>query len=193
MNKKLICVFGATGQQGGAVLNSLINSNSYIVKAITRNANAAKALALAKQQNVIVQEANVNDPASLDKALEGCYGSFLVTDTQLDHGSSKEVEQGLNVINSALKNKVSHLVFSGLDNVESVTGKICTHFDNKEKIEQFGLKFQDKINFTSVRMSMYHQVLTNMMLRKTQPNNYVITLPMSDKPVHRNLYLILID
>ena len=185
MSKKTICVFGATGQQGGAVLSSLTNTNTYIVKAITRNANSAKALALAKHPNVIVQEADVNDPISLDKALEGCYGTFLVTDTQFEHGSSKEAEQGFNVINSAIKNKVSHLVFSGLENVESVTGKICSHFDNKEKIEQYGLKLQDKINFTSVRMSMYHQSLTNMLLKKTQPNEYVITLPTSDKPVHR--------
>ena len=122
----------------------------------------------------------------MDKVLEGCYGTFLVTDTQLDHGTSKEEQQGINVIDSAIKNKVSHLVFSGLENVESVTGKNCTHFDNKEKIEQYGLKLQDKINFTSVRMSMFHQV-TNMMLKKIQPDQYVVTIPMSDKPVYRKI------
>ena len=49
--------------------------------------------------------------------------------------SGDKEQQGINVIDSAIKNKVSHLVFSGLENVESVTGKNCTHFDNKEKIE----------------------------------------------------------
>jgi uncharacterized protein YbjT (DUF2867 family) len=187
MAAKMIAVFGATGAQGGSVLKALINNDDYKVKAITRNANSDKAKALANLKNVTVEVADLNDPKSIDKALAGCHGTFLVTDIAFDHKTSNETQQGINLIDSAVKNKVSHVVFSGLDNVSSVTGKTCTHFDNKEKIEQHGMKLSDKINFTSIRLPAYYQVLSHM-VRKTNLNEFLITLPMSDKPMYCKLF-----
>lgn len=180
---KLITVFGATGSQGGSVLKSLASTGLYQLNAITRNANSDKAKQLLTLKNVKLSEANLNDQASIDKALEGSYGVFLVTELALDHKTSTEVQQGKNVIDSAIKNKVSHLVFSGLENASKVIKKDCCHFDNKALIEEYGMKLGDKINFTSIRPPMYYQAISQT-LRATKPNEFICTLPMADKPLY---------
>jgi putative NADH-flavin reductase len=181
---KIITVFGATGNQGGSVLKALVKNDTFNVRAITRNANSDKAKHLASLKNVTVQEADLNDRSSLDKSMKGSYGAFLVTDLALDEKTSQETQQGFNLIDSAVKNKVSHVVFSGLENASLIINKPCVHLDNKEKIEQYGMKKRDKINFTSIRLPMYYQVIPGMMLKKITPNEFLLTLPMSDKPAY---------
>jgi len=180
---KIIAVFGATGSQGGSVLRSLVKNGNYHIKAITRNPNSDKAKELASLNNVSVHQADLDDSASLDKVLEGVHGSFVVTDFT-GHAESKETKQGVALIDSAIKNKVSHVVFSGLENVASVINKPCLHFDNKAAVEDYGLTKKDQINFTSIRLPAYYQVLVNSLLFKAQPNQFILTLPMSDKPIY---------
>ena len=181
---KVITVFGATGSQGGSVLRALVNSDKFHIRAITRNAKSDKAKHLAELKNVTVQEADLNNRASLDKSLKGSYGVFLVTDLAIDPKAPSESQQGINLIDSSIKNKVSHLVFSGLENIKTVIGKPCLHFDNKEMIESYGMMHRDKLNFTSIRMPAFYQVLTTMMLKQVKPNEFISTLPMSDKPMY---------
>ena len=187
MSQKIITVFGATGLQGGSVLKTLIKSDEFIVRAITRNAKSDKAMQLATLKNVTVQEADLNDRPSIDKCIKGSYGTFLVTDLALDEKTSKETQQGFNLIDSAVKNKISHVIFSGMDNASLTINKPCIHMDNKEKIEEYGMKKRDKINFTSLRLPMYYQVVPGLFAKKVTPNEFILTLPMSDKPVYCNL------
>lgn len=65
---KIIAVHGATGMQGGSVVQSLIKSD-WKVRALTRNASgdAAKALETVGAE---VIAANFDDEASLNKAYE---------------------------------------------------------------------------------------------------------------------------
>ena len=157
---KIIAVFGATGAQGGSVLRALVDSEKYEVRAITRDSNSDKAKKLASLKNVSVHEADLSDPKSLDKTLAGCYGTFMVTSFHAGEKTSSETQQGINLIDSAVKNKVTHVVVSGLENVSTVLKKPCAHFDEKAKFEEYGLKMGDKIKFTSIRMPMYFQVVT---------------------------------
>lgn len=71
-NKKIIAVVGATGAQGGGLVNAILNDTSgeFRARAITRNANSDKAKELEKQGAEIV-EADVNDKESLVKAFQG--------------------------------------------------------------------------------------------------------------------------
>ena len=50
----------------------------------------------------------------------------------------READQGKRAIDSAIENGVSQFVFSGLENVKSVTGKNVIHFDSKSVIENYG-------------------------------------------------------
>jgi nucleoside-diphosphate-sugar epimerase len=61
---KAVLIFGATGKQGGAVLNHLIRRNAdFKILAVTRNAKSASAQKLLqKSQNVKLVEGNAMNP-----------------------------------------------------------------------------------------------------------------------------------
>ena len=94
---KEIAVFGATGFQGGSVLRSLIHSDKYHVRAITRHPHSHQSKELAKLKNVTFHQADLNDPTSLDKAIKDCYGVFLVTDFWQDPIKDFELQHGINL------------------------------------------------------------------------------------------------
>ena len=62
MTPPVIAVLGATGMQGGGVVAALQKQGKFGVRAITRNAQKAKALA---DQGVEVVEADMNNKESL--------------------------------------------------------------------------------------------------------------------------------
>jgi NAD(P)-dependent dehydrogenase (short-subunit alcohol dehydrogenase family) len=80
--RKLIAVCGATGKQGGSVVDALRarGGDAFAIRAVARDAAAPKARALAdKRRADEVVAADFDDEASLSKAFEGAYGAFLVT------------------------------------------------------------------------------------------------------------------
>lgn len=127
-------VFGATGQQGGAVTRALRKAGRG-VRAFVRDPYSAKAKSLA-EDGVSLVVGDLFDRASIDHAMTGIRGVFsvqtsspsgLVTDEQ-------EVEQGKSVADSAVSNGVAHLVYSST----GAAGKGHTgmgHFDSKSRIE----------------------------------------------------------
>ena len=72
-NKKLIAVFGATGQQGGSVVRALQANGQFYVRALTRNPGKHHGLA----DEVV--EADLNHPETLKASFEGAHGVFLAT------------------------------------------------------------------------------------------------------------------
>jgi uncharacterized protein YbjT (DUF2867 family) len=67
--KPTLTVVGATGVQGGSVIDSALKVGGYKVRAITRNADSEKAKALAAR-GVEIVAADLNDMASLVKAFQ---------------------------------------------------------------------------------------------------------------------------
>jgi hypothetical protein len=49
MSKPLILIFGATGAQGGSVVDSLLKTDAFSLRAVTRNPQSDNAVALAKR------------------------------------------------------------------------------------------------------------------------------------------------
>ncbi len=80
--RKLVAVCGATGKQGGAVVDALLarGGDRFALRGITRDASKPKARELADKMGVQVVSANFDDIASVEKAFRGAYGAFLVTD-----------------------------------------------------------------------------------------------------------------
>ncbi|KAF2240370.1 NAD(P)-binding protein [Trematosphaeria pertusa] len=75
---KLICVIGATGNQGGSVARRFAQDPDYKVRGITRNPSSEAAQALVSE-GIDVVAADLDDPPSLAAAFEGANLIFSVT------------------------------------------------------------------------------------------------------------------
>ena len=180
---KLITVFGATGSQGGPVVRALLAATGYKVRGVTRNPDSEAAKAL-KAAGTEVVKGNLDDAASVQSAVSGAHGVFLVTDygfqlRDSDAARDKEIAQGKTVADACKKAGVKHLVYSGAEVVKDIIGKSCHHFDSKGTIE----KYLDEIGVpnTSVRYSYYYEnfILPRPFLKPQEKDGvYELTLPM---------------
>src|SRR4051812_5107019 len=71
---RTVLVFGATGQQGGAVASALL-SDGWSVRALVRNPSAEKAKELASFGASLVA-GDLADPSSVRAAMKGVHGVF---------------------------------------------------------------------------------------------------------------------
>jgi NmrA-like family len=71
----IIAVCGATGKQGGGVINSLLKDapDTFAIRAITRDEKSAKAQAL-RDRGIEVVSADFDSVSSLQKAFSGAHG-----------------------------------------------------------------------------------------------------------------------
>jgi uncharacterized protein YbjT (DUF2867 family) len=131
MNRKLaVVVTGATGNQGGAVVKSLLE-RGHAVRAVTRNTDSAKARDLANAGVTLVR-ASLEDTAALTKALEGATSFFAMT-TPFGGGTQAETKQGISAADAAKVAGV-HLVFTSVGSANRQTG--VPHFDSKYEVEK---------------------------------------------------------
>jgi uncharacterized protein YbjT (DUF2867 family) len=110
-----IAVCGATGQQGGAVVEALIKKGGWNIVALSRNPESAKSMVLSRK-GVTVVKADLLDRDSLVKAFQNCTMVFGVTQPfSADYKSSDtiaEVRQGINIIEACMSARVDFLVMS---------------------------------------------------------------------------------
>lgn len=141
---KLLTVFGATGQQGGSVVDYVINdpelSKQYAVRGITRDITKPAAQLL-KEKGVEVVKADVDDKTSLKQAMHGAHTVFGITATIYDEKlKEREFDQGKAMADAAVAAGVQYFIFSTLSNGTKISGgKIqnLAHFDVKAEIEEY--------------------------------------------------------
>lgn len=126
----LILITGATGQQGGAVARELLG-RGHKVRAMTRNPDGEKARALAEMGATVVQ-GDLDDAASLERAVEGAWGAFAVQNTW-EAGVEGEEEQGKRFAEIAKNGGIQHYVYTSVGSAHRETG--IPHFDNKWRVE----------------------------------------------------------
>lgn len=114
--KKILAVVGATGAQGGGLVDAILNdpAGGFAARAITRNKGSEKAKALAARGAEVV-EADLDDPASLEKAFAGAHGAFCVTNFWEHFSPEKEKAQARNLADAAKKAGVAHVIWSTLE------------------------------------------------------------------------------
>lgn len=183
---KLIAVFGATGQQGGPVARALLQKG-YQVRAITRNTESDKAKAL-QAAGAQLHTADLDDAASVESALQGAYGAFLVTDfwglfkENPDTAYEREIQQGKTTADIAKKVGLKHLVFSTLPFIEPVLRKRIPHMDTKAIVEEYIKEIG--VPNTFVCYPFYNEnFVAALPPQKQEDGTYTITLPM-DGPMH---------
>lgn len=130
MSNRRILVTGATGQQGGAVVDALLNGG-YDVSAMTRNPDSEKVKALAAR-GVDIVTGDMDDRESLTEAFRG-FDSVFLMGTPYEAGVERETAQGFNAVDAAREAGISHLVYTSVADADRNTG--VPHFDSKQRVE----------------------------------------------------------
>ncbi|TDD98685.1 NmrA/HSCARG family protein [Flavobacterium cellulosilyticum] len=191
---KIITVFGATGAQGGGLVRAILaDSNSeFKVRAVTRDANSAKAKALA-QLGAEVVVADIDDVDSIKKALDGAYGAYFVTFFWEHFSAEKEIQEVINFIQAAKEINLQHIIWSTLEDTRNwvplddnrmptLQGKYkVPHFDGKGAADK--LFVETDLAVTFLRTSFYWDnfIYFGMGPKKGDDGKYYIVFPMDDK------------
>jgi uncharacterized protein YbjT (DUF2867 family) len=132
MADKLVLITGATGKQGGATIRHLAKRGGFKLRALTRkpDGDAAKAVAALGAE---VVAGDLDDAASLSRALAGAWGVYAVQNTW-EAGVVKEEEHGKRVAKLAREAGVQHFVYSSVGSANKKTG--IPHFESKLRIEE---------------------------------------------------------
>src|SRR5204863_10208496 len=131
-NEKVVLITGATGKQGGATIRHLAKQGGFKLRAMTRkpDSDAGKALAALGAELVA---GDLNDAASLERAVAGAWGVFSVQNTW-EAGVEQEEEQGKRLAKVARDKGVQHFVYTSVGSADRKTG--IPHFENKFRVEQ---------------------------------------------------------
>ncbi|PVH76452.1 putative hscarg dehydrogenase [Cadophora sp. DSE1049] len=142
----ILTIVGATGVQGGSVLEAALKSGLYNIRAITRNTASAKAKDL-QARGVEIVSADLDSEESLIKAFEGSTAIFGLTNffehfprLSPDAAIALEVKQGQNLANAAAKTPtLKHYIWSTLPDAEKISkGQISVpHHQGKAQIDTF--------------------------------------------------------
>lgn len=96
---KTILVTGATGAQGGAVVDALVGSE-FAIRAMVRDP-AGSAAAELSVRGVELVRGDFEDTASLRSAVEGAYGVFSVQTPPTPEDPDRETRAGKNLVDAA--------------------------------------------------------------------------------------------
>jgi uncharacterized protein YbjT (DUF2867 family) len=172
---RTIAVAGATGAQGGAVVDALLEQGAR-VRALVRNAASERARNLANRGVELVQ-VDTNDPTSLTNALRDVDAFFFMT---TPYGSQNpdidgEIQQGVDFTDAAAAAQVPHVVFSSVGGAERNSG--VPHFESKRRIEERLL--ESGLSVTIVRPVFFMDNFLSM-APTVEGNELVLRLPVPD-------------
>jgi uncharacterized protein YbjT (DUF2867 family) len=180
---RTIAVVGATGAQGGGVVQALQERGSFRVRALTRNPDKARGLA----DEVVA--ADLTQPETLKAAFESAYGVFANTNS-FAGPDVDEVAQGTAAVEAAKAAGVEHYIWSTLPNVAEISAGAFTvpHFTNKAKVDKIvedaGFKW-----ITFVEPPFYYQNLTSPMYEPQPGPDGTPTWSQPMKPDARGIHM----
>lgn len=149
-DRKVIAVVGATGAQGGGLVQAILAdpSGEFAVRAITRDLGSEKARALARLGAEVVA-ADLHDPASVERAFQGAFGAYCVTFFWAHFSPETEMAEARAMAQAAAKAGLQHVVWSTLedsrrfiplsdDRMPTLMGRYkVPHFDAKGESDRF--------------------------------------------------------
>jgi uncharacterized protein YbjT (DUF2867 family) len=193
-DKAVIAVTGATGAQGGGVVQAILDDpdEAFAARAVTRDPNSEKAKALA-DSGVEVVGADLDDEASIRDAFEGAYGAYCVTFFWEHFSPEKELAQARSLANAAKHAGLEHVIWSTLEDtrrwVPLEDDRMPTlmerykvpHFDSKGEADDFFR--EDGVPTTFLLTSFYWDNFIHFGLepQRGEDGKLVLALPMGDK------------
>jgi uncharacterized protein YbjT (DUF2867 family) len=195
-DKKIIAVTGATGAQGGGLVRAILTdpSGGFGVRALTRDPGSDKAKELARLGAEVVA-ADIDDAASLARALQGAHGAYFVTFFWAHFSPEKEIAEVKTMAQAAKAAGIRHAIWSTLedtrqwvplsdDRMPTLMGQYkVPHFDAKGASNRFFT--EQGVPTTFLLTSFYWDNLIHFgMGPKPGPDGTLaLTLPMGDKPM----------
>ena len=177
--ERLILVTGATGNQGGAVARHLLQ-RGFRVRTLTRVPEKPAARALVEQGAEVVQ-GDLDDHASIERALEGAYGVFSVQNF-FQAGYEGEIRQGVTLADAAKAAGVDHFVYSSVGSARRKTG--IPHFESKWRIEEH-------VRQIAIPHTVFRPVAFNYSLNEPAYRNSILSgvlaLPLSPNTLQQQL------
>ena len=128
---KLVLVTGATGKQGGACVEALLN-RGHQVRALTRNPASPAANRL-RERGVDIAVGDFTDRDSLVRAARGVDAVYAMS-TPYEQGAEHETAQGITITDAGTAARVAHFVYSSVASANRRTG--IEHFDGKYAVEK---------------------------------------------------------
>lgn len=194
MAKKIIAVFGATGAQGGGLARAILNDkqSEFSVRAITRDPSSDKAKELASLGAEVVA-ADIDDSASMKKALDGAYGAYFVTFFWAHFSPEKEYGEAKSMAEVAKAAGLKHVIWSTLedtrnwvplddDRMPTLQGKYkVPHFDSKGEADKLFTELG--VPTTFLRASFYWDnfIYFGSGPKKGPDGKLYLTFPLDDK------------
>lgn len=192
--KKVIAVVGATGAQGGGLARAILEGpeSDFAVRALTRNPASDKARALADRGAEVVQ-ADLDDEASLEKAFEGAYGAYCVTNFWEHMSPSREKAQIRNLAAAAKAVGLRHVVWSTLDDTREFVplddDRMPTlqdeykvpHFDSKGSSDVFFDKAGVPTTYLLTTFYWDNLIFFGMHPQRGEDGTLLLNLPMGDR------------
>lgn len=139
MATRKFLIIGATGKQGGAVIDALLANSStsttpFQILALTRSAESGKAKSLAsKAPNISLVQGTVTEPEAIFEKTGPVDGVFCVTNPGKE---GAEEQQANPMIDASIKHGVKHFVFTSVDRGGETPTNI-PHFASKHRIEEY--------------------------------------------------------
>ena len=193
MEKKIITVFGATGAQGGGLVRAILQdaNSAFTVRAVTRDINSDKAKALAALGAELVA-ADIEDPASVDRALQGAYGAFFVTFFWAHFSAEKEIAEAAMYAAAAKKAALQHVIWSTLEDTRdyiplddnrmpTLQGKYkVPHFDGKGESNHFFTDAGVPVTFLLASFYWDNFIHFGAGPKRGEDGTLALTLPIGD-------------
>ncbi|AGL18782.1 NmrA family protein [Actinoplanes sp. N902-109] len=168
-----IAVFGATGRQGGAVVDALLDHNAR-VRALVRDPRSGRARALAAR-GVELAAVRADDPASLAAALAAVAGfSFMTPEANSLAEVETEIRIGTALVDAAVEAGVPHVVFTSVLGADRESG--VPHHDSKHRIEEHLKK--SGLRATMVRASAFMENFASVLAPTLEHGELVLRLPL---------------
>ncbi|KAL6702358.1 hypothetical protein ACN47E_004779 [Coniothyrium glycines] len=194
MAARAVFITGATGKQGGSVINALLKANAnFDILALTRDTKSSSALNLAqKSPKIKLVAGNLN---AIEEAFETAkaaseapvWGVFSVQ-TAMGSGQNAKSEecQGKALIDASLKHGVKRFVYSSVDRGGDKSETNATnipHFISKHRIEQHLIKEAEgtDMKWTILRPVAFYENLTPDFFGKIFTTSWAMTLRKEQK------------
>ena len=193
-DKKILAVLGATGAQGGGLVRAILNdpAGGFAVRALTRDVNSDQAKELASLGAEVVA-ADVDDEASLTRALKGAHGAYFVTFFWAHFSPEREMTEVRHMASAARAVGLPHAIWSTLedtrqwvplsdDRMPTLMGHYkVPHFDAKGASNQVFTELGVPTTFLLTSFYWDNLIHFGMAPTRAADGQLTFTLPMGDK------------